>query len=143
MISLSLFLCCVVLCRYSPCEKQITRPGIPAVCRKLFRETKVAEMEIEIQVHNWIVELCKKKLLSFTPLIYQIETMPVFKGNRHLLPEEISKSCPYMSLRILVYNSAFRGSHSPRKPKQYFTERCIPTLWSTNIIEILRSYLQK
>jgi hypothetical protein len=28
------FLCCVVLCRYRPCDVLITRPGSPTVCRK-------------------------------------------------------------------------------------------------------------
>jgi hypothetical protein len=29
------FLRCLILCRYKPCDGLITRPGSPTVCRKL------------------------------------------------------------------------------------------------------------
>jgi hypothetical protein len=34
------FLCCIIVCRYRPCEELITHPGRPTVRREIYYETK-------------------------------------------------------------------------------------------------------
>jgi hypothetical protein len=89
------FLCCVVLCRYRPCDGLITRPRSPAICLNSLRNL----LYVRRPGSNRAVEPQKRKYFHAPNQTVHYETFPILQSQNMF----IVAYCMSVNARLLLH----------------------------------------